>query len=310
MPQYLLLTGELCADKESSVAMNASGIVVSASIERGTFVAKGDILIKLDDREAKLDVQEAEANVASAKAELEYTEKDFSRNDQLAKRSAVSTSTLQKSKSDYDMKAASLLVAEAKLDKCKKKLNDCIVSAPFGGYVAERKVQIGEYVQANTVVAKMVKVDVLRLVLNVSETALGDIHMGQSALFSVASYPEETFAGKVKHVGSEVRDSSRDLVIEAEFDNGAGRLMPGMFVSAKLALKPASKPVAPESAFVRGKEDIRAFIVQNGVAVERCVELGASLGQCSEVRAGLKAGEKVIVNPGAKLKDGTPVSVN
>ncbi|OGV54552.1 MAG: hypothetical protein A2X45_10040 [Lentisphaerae bacterium GWF2_50_93] len=307
VPRYLLLTGELRAEKESSVATDAAGIVVLASIERGMSVKKGDVLVKLDDRNAILAVREAEANLKSARADYEHARKDLERNEQLAKVKAVSDSSFQKAKANHDISAASLSVAEVRLDKAEKNLADCTVSAPFTGFVAERKVQIGEYVQSGTVVARLVEVDTLRLSLNVPETAVGSLYVGQEVSFTVGAYPDRTFSGKIKHVGAAVRDNSRDLVIEAEIANSDRLLKPGMFVSARLVLTPAISMVVPGNAIRTEGANSHVFVVQDGHAVEKLVETGVPAGSGVEIRGGLKPGEKVVLDPDAGLKDGSQV---
>lgn len=307
VPRYLLLTGELRAEKESSVATDAAGIVVLASIERGVAVKKGDVLVQLDDRNAILAVREADANLKSARADYEHAKKDLERNEQLAKAKAVSDSSLQKSKAAHDISAAALSVAEVRLDKAEKNLADCTVSAPFTGFVAERKMQIGEYVQAGTVVARLVEVDTLRLSLNVPETAVGGLYVGQEVSFTVGAYPDRTFPGNVKHVGAAVRDNSRDLVIEAEIANSDRLLKPGMFASAKLVLTSAINTVVPGNAIRTEGINSHVFVVQDGHAVEKLVEIGVSVGDSVEIRSGLKPGEKVVLDPGAGLKDGTQI---
>lgn len=309
VPQYLQLTGELQADKDSSVATDAAGIVVAAPVERGTVVAAGDVLARLDDREAKLAVQETEAELASAKADLEYARLDLGRNAQLVRSHAVSMSAFQKATADHGTKAAAVLVKEAKLAKARKSLKDCLILAPFAGAVAEREVQVGEYVQSGSVVARLVKASPLRLVLNVPETATSDIHLGQEVRFTAGTCPGQTFSAKVKHVGAAVRSNARDLVIEAEVAAPEGPLIPGMFVAADLSLRPVDNPAVPLEALRKDGEGSRAFVVQEGRAVEKCVETGVAFDSWVEVRGGLKPGERIVLNPDSKLKDGMSVKI-
>ena len=307
VPGYLLLTGELRAEKESLVATDTAGIVVHAAIERGMAVEKGKVLVKLDDRDAILAVREAKANLNSAMSDFEHVKKELERNEKLANVKVVSDSTLQKARADNDIKAAALSVAEIRLDKAEKNLADCVTLAPFDGFVVERKVQIGEYVQAGTVVAQLMKIDILRLVLNVPETAVGSISAGQKVSFTVGAYPDVFFSGRVKYMGPAVRGSSRDLVIEAEVINSDGRLKPGMFASAKQEVDLSKKTVVPKDALRANGNSFHVFAVQNEHVVEKLVEPGISVGTWVEVRGGLNPGEKVVLAPESNLKDGDRV---
>ena len=307
IPQYLLLTGELRAERESAVATDRAGIIVQASLERGMAVGKGEALVKLDDREALLAVREAEANRDSTMADLEHAKREFDRNGKLAGAKVVSDSSLEKAKADYDMRAAAHAVAEVRLNKAKKDLADRVVMAPFAGFVVERKVQIGEYVQPGTVVAQLMEVGTLRLALNVPETAVGSISEGQEVLFTVGAYPCVAFSGKVRHVGAAVRGGSRDLVIEAGIVNSDGRLKPGMFASAKLRLDTASRTVVPKNALRADGASSHVFVVRGGRVDEKLVEPGVSETSWVEVRGGLVPGEMVVLDPEIALRDGAKV---
>ena len=98
-------------------------------------------------------------------------------------------------------------------------------------------------------------------------------------------------------------------MIEAEFVNAGKQLMPGMFVSAKLALKPIGRPVVPDEALQKTEDGWRVFAIRNNMAEEKRVETGSMDGAWVEVRAGLKLGDKIILKPDAKLKDGSPVRI-
>lgn len=307
MPRYLRLTGEITAAQNAAVAADTAGKVMETPVERGSVVKAGDVLVQLDHRTANLNLAEAEANVVQAKSKLDLAESEVKRNAPLAQMKAVAETDFARIKADRDAAAASLAAAEARLDMTKKTLADATIRAPFDGTVAERFVAKGEYVMADSKVARVIDLQHLRLLVNVAEPSVGLIKEGQTVEFSVSPYPGEVFSGTVKFIGAAVRAESRDLQVEAEVINTDGRLRPGLFTEARLALPPQSAVTVPASA-VRAEGDIqRVWVVQEGKLNERLVEVGENDKGRIEIRRGVQKGENVVVNPGAAVADGVPV---
>lgn len=100
---------------------------------------------------------------------------------------------------------AELQLARARLDTAKKTVEDTTIRAPFLGTVCERLVQVGEYVRADTAVARLADGRRLRLLLNIPEPSVGTIEANQAVVFSVSTFPGQEFAGKVTHIGPSVR---------------------------------------------------------------------------------------------------------
>jgi RND family efflux transporter MFP subunit len=309
MPRYLRVTGQLKGAQEALVAADAAGKVVAAPIERGSVVKTGDVLLKLDDRTAVLSLKEAEASVAEAEAKFARAHDELNRNEPLAKSNAISGTSLQGFKTDLAAAEANLAVVSARRDLARKSLDDTTIKAPFSGIVAERLISLGEYVGNNSQVANLVATDKLRLVVNVPETSLGKIKAGQSISFIVPAFPKETFIGEVKYIGASVRESARDLIIEAEVQNQDGRLLPRMFAEGKLTLGDEKCVTVPTSALRVDGSNRKVFVVQEGHIVERLVEVGETKGESLEIRRGVTNGEEVVVTPSAETSDGMKVNL-
>jgi RND family efflux transporter MFP subunit len=194
--RYLLATGELKADKEASVAADASGKVISTTLERGMSVEKGQVLFQLDDRTAKLNLRESQASLELAKCQLELASRDLERNKPLAEARAIAASDLQKFEADQKARAAELQLAQARLDMASKVIEDATIRAPFSGQICDRLIEVGEYVRSDTAVAKLVDTRNLRLVINIPESLVGNIRLEQEVLFTVGAYSGKEFPGK------------------------------------------------------------------------------------------------------------------
>ncbi|HSJ00981.1 MAG: efflux RND transporter periplasmic adaptor subunit [Verrucomicrobium sp.] len=309
MPRYLRVTGQLQGARQAMVAADAAGKVVEAPIERGTLVKTGDVLIRLDDRNAKLSLQEAEASLAETQLKVEWQKSELARNEPLAKTKAISDSDFQKRKVDVASAEASLAAALARRDQAQKTVNDVVIRAPFGGTVAERLTELGEYVGNNSEVASLVETTRLRLQLNIPEPSVGRIKEGQKVEFNVPAYHGRNFVGTVKFIGASVRESARDLIIEAEVPNEDGQLKPGMFAEGRMVLPEEPGVAVPLNALRVDGQTRKLFVVSEDRIMERLVEVGETKGDLVEIRTGVTKGEKVVVAPGPEAADGVRVKL-
>jgi membrane fusion protein (multidrug efflux system) len=295
LPRTLAVTGALAADESADVAAERDGRVAGVLVERGSIVEKGAVLARLDDREAKATLEQARANVAWAKAEV-------ARYAELRQKQVVAKAEDQRKSIDLDVAQASLTLAE-------KGFEDCTIRAPFSGLVTEKKVSEGAFVRRGQAVAGLVKIEPLRAELSIPESAVGAVKVGQVVRVSVQSFPGRTFEGRIAYVGPSLRSEARTLVVEARLPNADHALKPGLFATAEIDL-PTSSPtlLAPPEAVVTESGVSRAFVLGEGRVSERLVSLGGRRGDLVEIRSGLAAGERVILNPDRRLTDGLAVA--
>jgi RND family efflux transporter MFP subunit len=306
-PRFLRVTGQLTAQSDAVVAADAVGRVVTAPIERGTAVKAGDILATLDERQAKLSVAEADASAALAKSRLALAKNEQERNKPLAEKKAVADADYQKLLTEVAAREAELAAAGARLDQAQKILDDSVIRAPFGGVVAERMVEPGEYVRQDSSVARVVDVATLRLVLSVPETEVGGLKIGQTVEFTTAAFPNQLFNGKLKFLGTSMREASRDLIIEAAVDNADGKLRPGFFCNARIQMRVENAVAVPEKALRIDGNRRRVFVIaEDKTLSERLVEVGEIREGFVEIRRGISKDETLLMEPSADAADGLP----
>jgi membrane fusion protein (multidrug efflux system) len=308
VPTYITLTGSLAANRRSQVASDGTGKVTETFVERGSAVAAGAPLVKLDARSANLSAAEARAMVAAAKVQAERAKRDCARADDLQKQGAINGAEHDRMTAECQATAAQAQAALAREDLAAKAVGDTIVRAPFAGVVDEKSVTIGEYVRAGTPVATVVEIDPVRLELNVPESFVGQVAEGQELLFDVPAFPSaEPRRGVVKYLGGAMRRPSRDLVVEALVDNKDGKLRPGMFAVAHLKIGELPLPVVPRTAVRTDSELARVYVVREGRLEERLVQLGRSQGGDVAVLAGVKPGERIVAKLSDEVRDGSKV---
>jgi membrane fusion protein (multidrug efflux system) len=289
MPHDLPLTGSLVANQQSEVAANASGRVVKTFVERGDFVTLGQPLVQLDQRSARLSAVEAKANLESATLQKQLADTQCARNEQLLAKGAITKDEWQRADSQCQTSVSAAAAARARAEVATQTVTDSTVRAPFAGMIGDRYVSVGEYVQPQTKVATVTELEPLRLQLTVPEADIAAVQPGLTV------------------IGPSVRESTRDLVVEALVDNADKKLRPGMFATAHLLLPDQSLPVVPQAALKSDGTTTRAYVVNGGAIEERIVQPGPTRDGVVAILDGLKAGEVVVLSPDDKVRDGVPV---
>lgn len=307
VPNTVTVTGTLLPNRESEVAADASGRVVMTTIERGEFVSAGSVLARLDSRSASISRSAAMAEVAAQRAQTDNAKLECERAEKLFAVKAITQAELDRVHTGCQTSASTSLAALARQQLAEKNIGDSLIRAPFSGMIVDRAVDVGEYVSPGRRIATVVEINPLRLELTVPESAASTVTAGSHVEFRVRAFEKQTFAGDVKYVGPVLRRATHDLIVEAVVDNAGGKLRPGMFAEAELAVAQRTLPVAPRSAFIGQPPSARAFVVKGGVAEERVVLLGAEDASNMTVLDGLHAGERVVVNPSDELRDGARI---
>jgi membrane fusion protein, multidrug efflux system len=304
VPRLLALTGVLSSDERTDLAANSAGRVVKTFVERGDHVAQGALLAQLDARSATLSRAEAEANLSSAAEQLKNVKADCERYVSLLAKGAITQQEYDKQATSCQTQTASEQATRARAAEASQTVADSAIRAPFAGIVAERFVHVGDYVHADTRVVTLLVDDPLRLELTVPEANVQSVHPGLVVSFETVAVPGRSFTATVKFMGGEIREATRDLVVEAVTDNHDHALLPGMFVTAQLPVGEMTLPVVPSSSLVHRGENESAFAVVDGHLEERVVQLGPKVGDLVAIADGIKQGDQVVVSPPPGAADG------
>jgi len=304
VPKLLSLTGVLSSNERTDLAANASGRVIRTFVERGDHVAQGALLAQLDSRSATLSRAEAQANATSAADQLKNLQADCARYVSLLAKGAITQQEYDKQTTSCQTQASAEEAARVRAAQATQTVSDSAIRAPFAGVIAERFVHVGDYVHPDTRVVTLLVDDPLRLELTVPEANISSVHAGLDVSFETVSLPGKTFTATVKYVGGEIREATRDLVIEAVTANKDHVLLPGMFVTAILPVGQVTLPVVPVKALVHRDENDSVFAVVDGHLEEHVVQLGPKVGDLVAIADGLKTGAQVVVSPPPTAADG------
>jgi membrane fusion protein (multidrug efflux system) len=287
--------GTARANESIEIQSRISSLIEEIAFTEGQDVAAGDVLVQLEDDEIR-------AGLALAKASLSESRSLYERSKSLANTQAISVSNLEQL-------LAQVQVDEAQVEAARARLENTVIRAPFSGRVGLRRVSPGSFVDNSTVITTLDDVSKIKLDFSVPETFLNALIEGMSIDAHSLVYPDRVFRGSVSSIDTRLDPVTRAVQVRAILPNGDGLLKPGMFMSVDLKRDRGEAIVAPEQAIVPEGGNQYVFVVANGTAEKRRVELGRRIPGFVAVRSGLEAGEAVITEGTHKVRDGSPVEV-
>lgn len=282
------------AAKDLNFVSDVSGRVVAVYADKGSRVAKGTPLLKID-------TELYEADYKAAKAAYEALKKDEQRFTRSNEAGGVTAQQL-------DNIRTQLIAAESRLTASRWKYENAVVKSPMAGSVNARFVEVGALIAPNAPLFEIVDDSSLEVVCNVAENKLGLVSVGQRVSAGDSSLPGVEFWGTVKHVGIKT-DRGLNYPVEIALDKDS-RLRVGMYLKIRFSDAQGREGLLiPRKAVVGSAMAASAFVVEDGKAVRRELVLGDMQGDRVEVLEGLKEGDEIIVSGLMNVGDGSEVKV-
>jgi RND family efflux transporter MFP subunit len=282
---------------EVKVGSRVSGVVARLHVRIGDRVTRGQLLAVLDTGELQARRDQARSALASAAATLKYAESDLARKRELSKARLLADAELDVAERTRNVAEQELGEATANLEYARTQLAYSQITAPIGGIVASVATQEGETVAASFAAPTFVTlVDLARLEVwaYVDETDIGRVRTGQSARFTVDTYPDQEFEGRVTAIypQAEIRDNVVDYVTVVTFDAPPDRtLRPEMTTTVRVGTDTRENVLAVPRRAVR-REGGRAYVITPR-GEKRSVHVGTCTESDCEVVGGLREGDEV-----------------
>lgn len=327
-------SGNLLSQDQVRVSAEASGMVREVLVELGQEVKAGQIMVQIEPRELQLALERAEsalrqteaqlgiitpggtppgddqvASVRTAMANRDDAKSQLARSQELqAKglapkadldtvqtRVKVTEAQYQASIDTVRSLRASLQDRRASYELAKKKLDDAQVRAPVSGAISDRPVQRGEFIRENSIVATIVQLNPLKLRSAVQEKNAQLIRPGLGVKFSVESYPDQVFDGKIRFISPAIDQLTRTFTIEIVVDNTARKLKPGFFAKGTIQTHKDDNVMAvPDESIVMLAGVASVYTVDGqGEVRQKNIQLGETEGKFHEVIGGLEGTEKL-----------------
>lgn len=284
---------------EVKVGSRVSGGVARLHVQIGDTVARGQLLAELETRELAARRDQAQAALAAAEATMQLARSDLARKRTLGAAQLLSAADLDVAERGRGVAEQQHAEAAANLDYARTQLEYARITAPIAGIVASVATQEGETVAASLAAptfVTLVDLDRLEVWAYVDETDIGRIEKGQATRFSVDTYPDHEFEGRVTAVypQAEIRDNVVNYVTVVTFDAPHGRtLRPEMTATVRIAIDTRENALALPRRAVR-REQGRSFVLTPG-GKKRPVTAGSRDETHVEILDGLREGDEVLV---------------
>ena len=307
---FIEATGTLKADEEVIISSEVDGIVKHIKVEEGSAVSEGTLLIEVNQTDYLLDKQRSEAAVKQAEANLANVRSEFQRKESLYKEELVTRQQFDDISTRVILAEAEWARAKSILETSSERLSRTKIYSPLRAMVKEKRVSVGDYVRNGSPLFQLIKVDPLKLIFPISEKEIARIKTGQEVDFTVDSFPDQTFKGRVSLLYPHVDERTRTLQVEATVPNTGRLLKPGLFVKATVYTGASHDVVvAPLTSLLYDNSTISLFVVEGNVAHARTVKTGNKYGEDIEITEGLKAQEQIVVIGQNNLSEGVKVNV-
>lgn len=325
----LVLPGETAAWHESTIYARVSGYVGGWSADIGDHVKRGQQLATIETPELDADLAAAKAKlrVADAKVALRTAEAEFAETTYVRWRDSpkgVVSEQEREDKKAQDQSAKAQLVAaraevnsdQAELDRLKAFEQFKTVTAPYDGTITERRIDIGNLVSAGssaqtTLLYRMAQVDPVRVFVDIPQSAASDLmKTGIAVEITAHDLAGRHISGKVTRTSEAIDPKARTFRAEIDLPNPDLALVPGMYVEASFALGNSGTVQVPASALSFLSDGPHVALLSAGQKVHFAkVVIARDDGSVVELRSGVAAGDKVILNISNQITEGNAVSV-
>jgi RND family efflux transporter MFP subunit len=300
--------GQIEAQDMVQVTAQVEGVATDVRFREGDRVGPDTVLLRIDPDRYRLELERAKAVLEQSRAELGRAEADLRRRETLAQNELLSVEELNRSRSDSARLGASVEVATAALGIARQNLQRAEVRPQVRGVINTRTADTGQFVRTGTVLATIVDTSRLRLRFKVSEGESLRATAGGSVSFRVAPLGPREFSARLYHVGKIADSTTRQVEVLAWVDQ-PGELKPGFFAEVTLAGERRQKAlVVPEGAVQASEQGFVTYVVENGQARLRPIQIGLRTGTgIVEILSGLQPNQVVVTEGSDRLGDGIPV---
>ena len=301
--------GSLEASDRAMLRSQVAAAVAAIGFKQGTKVAKGEVLVRLDDAKIQAEIRNLKARIQQLQVRLDFQAKTLERNRALLKKSAIPQHRFDQLASEVKETELAILQVQADLARQKELLTDTVMRAPFAGVVGSKNISMGDYLKVGDTVVEVVVLDPLEIGFQAPERYKSKLSLGKEVSLRVASEAEKRFKGDIFFISPTVDPKTRTFLVKARVANGQGHLNPGMFARVSLVtdVHPQAR-VIPWESVIQTEKETYIYLMSEGKARKTLVKLGKVTSDWAEVLApALDAKAQVIVEGKFTAKDGVKV---
>lgn len=286
--------GTAKANESVTLTAKITETVRKVNFSDGQTVAAGDVLVELTSGQQVAALAEAQATARDAL-------RQFERQQDLVRQGTISRAVFDTAQATRDSNSA-------RVEALRAQLADRVVTAPFAGVLGLRQISPGALVRPGDVITTLDDISVVKVDFSLPEIHLAAVTPGQSVVARSPAFPERSFEGRVVSLDSRVDPVTRAFQVRAQIPNPDGALRAGMLLTVGVQ-RPAREALAvPEIALIQVGTEASVFKVGDDQRVAQVKVLpGARRRGIVEIREGLAAGDRIVVDGIVKLRDGARI---
>jgi membrane fusion protein (multidrug efflux system) len=305
-PETLRAIGSVAAVQGVVVSADLAGTVDRVAFDSGRAVRQGEVLVELDTRQER-------AQLAAAEAQRDLARQNFDRMQGLLKDEVIS-------RAEFDRATADTKQMDARVGEIRAAIDRKLIRAPFSGILGIRQVNLGQYLSSGDPIVQLQALNPIYVNFGVPQQATPQMRTGREVRITSDDLSGVEFRGRITAIDSQVNEETRNIQVQATLPNPEGKLRPGMFVQAEVALGAGRSMVAlPASAISYAPYGDSVFVVSNlkgpngesyrGVR-QQFVKLEGARGDQVGVVSGVKPGDEVVTSGVFKLRNAAAIHVN
>jgi len=323
--------GEAVTNKKIAMKAEVSGVVQKLNVEESQHVKQGDLLVQLDDREYRLNLERADAErlsklstilvekkfgelgeipVSSDREKIQKAKEEYDNASELFRKGLISRKNFEQASADYELAliesgekkdeilAASkgLTQSEVEVKKARLDLEKTEIRAPFSGIITDIKISPREHLSSGRELFSLVDISHIQVYAKVLESEIGRLQVGREVEIKFSAYPEKVFKGRTKAISPIINPEDKTCKVVIEVDNPGEEIKPGMHAEVEIPAEIYKDRllIPQEAVLVRSGRKL-AFVVKDGLAKWRYLEVGLENEDYAEIIDGVKEGEVVII---------------
>ncbi len=308
------------AFEAANIFARTNGYIEKRYVDIGDRVKAGALLADITAPELDHQITQAKATLAQIQATLQQTQASrelAERDSRLVKQGWLTLQqgdndrlTLQAQQAAVGVAQSNIAAQEAQIRILEQEKAYQRVVAPFDGVITQRNIDNGSLVTSgSTFMFTLMHPDVIRTQVFVPQDQAFGLGPGVDAVVRVPEIPDRGFPGKVTRIATALQPGSRTLLTEIDVPNPDGALNPGIYCTVELFI-PRKTPsvIVPADAVVFDQNGVHVAVVQNGIVHLQKITIARDFGTEVEVHDGVKAGDKVVLNPMVNLAEGSKVA--
>ena len=308
--ESITLVGTAEAQKRALVATQVEGWVEEVSFQEGDRREKNVPLVRLEANALKLELQGARAALKETEERLNQALADFRRLEALYSSESISQKRFQDAQFEVNARRERVRVLRSEVARLEDRLSKKTIRAPFSGWIAEKRVERGEWVDQGGSVATMVDLSRIHARVPVPERYLPLLKVGETARVSLDALPGRTFSGRILSLLPTGDAKSRAFPVKVEIPRPEGLIKEGMLARVSLSIgKPRTALLVPKDALILEGLNKSVFVVKDNVARRLDVEILGYQEGAAEVRGNLTQGDLVIVRGNERIREGQAVVI-